>query len=298
MHQYTGKPLAVTLPHSGLTLHGYRAGTPAGHPALCLHGWLDNANSFSALIPRLAETEALDLVALDLPGHGHSPPLPGATCHYLDYAATVLDILAALDWPSAHVLGHSLGGALATLVAGTHPNRIDRLVLLDALGPLAAEPDDTVARTRRYLTHYLHTPNHRVYPTRTSAITIRTHLADLTWQAAATLTDRGLAPTRGGYTWRHDPRLTHGLIPAFTEDQVHAYLRAITAPTLLLTADRTALHESCYPARRAAVSTLTHTTLPGGHHFHLTHPGPVAAATSAFLTHTPTYDANPAPAQF
>ena len=56
-------------------------GPPAGQPCLLLHGWLDNAGTWSALAPLLPPH--LHLVALELPGHGLSDHLP-AGLHYHD----------------------------------------------------------------------------------------------------------------------------------------------------------------------------------------------------------------------
>ena len=53
----------------GLELRGLSWGEAGAHPVLCLHGWLDNAASFSVLAPRL---ENCHVVALDLTGHGRS----------------------------------------------------------------------------------------------------------------------------------------------------------------------------------------------------------------------------------
>ena len=53
----------------GLTYRGIEWGNPEGPLIIALHGWLDNALSFSVLAPHLAQFR---LVALDLSGQGHS----------------------------------------------------------------------------------------------------------------------------------------------------------------------------------------------------------------------------------
>ena len=76
---------------------------------LCLHGWLDNANSYVPMMPYLPD---MDLVAVDLPGHGHSSHLQGPYS-VLDTAVRCFEIANALEWDTFHVVGHSLGGSLA-----------------------------------------------------------------------------------------------------------------------------------------------------------------------------------------
>lgn len=61
----------LSLPHIELAAHLF--GPEDGLPVIALHGWLDNANSFARLAPRL---EGLRIVALDLAGHGHSGHRP------------------------------------------------------------------------------------------------------------------------------------------------------------------------------------------------------------------------------
>ena len=45
-------------------------------PMLCLHGYLDNSNSFKPIAPYMTRTNEFYMIALDLPGHGHSSKLP------------------------------------------------------------------------------------------------------------------------------------------------------------------------------------------------------------------------------
>ena len=137
--------LYLATARTGLAARAH--GPPDGQPVLALHGWLDNAASFEPLAPLLA---GIRLVALDLPGHGrsaHRPP--GCPYHFVDYADDVLDAADALGWDRFTLLGHSLGGAIATLVAAARPGRVERLAMIEALGPLSEEPASLPARLER-----------------------------------------------------------------------------------------------------------------------------------------------------
>jgi pimeloyl-ACP methyl ester carboxylesterase len=121
------------------------------------------------------------------------------------------------------------------------------------------------------------------YRTRDQAVKVRTQLADILATTADKLVERDLSQVPGGYSWRHDPRLKYPSIRTFTEEQVLACIRAITAPTLLIKAGRTTLVEDYYPRRIAAVPNLRQVTLPGSHHLHIENADPVAAVIRQFL---------------
>ena len=63
----------ITLKIPGFSIAGLTLGKPENPPILALHGWLDNANSFAPLAPYLQHN--FYLIAVDLPGHGHSSHL-------------------------------------------------------------------------------------------------------------------------------------------------------------------------------------------------------------------------------
>ncbi|WP_433713391.1 alpha/beta fold hydrolase [Nocardia sp. CA-084685] len=275
----SAEEVSIRLPRAGITLRGKRTGGE-GIPVLCLHGILDNCASFDALAQRLP---GADLIAVDLPGHGLSDPIPALTCNYVDYAACVLELAHTLGWDRFRLIGHSLGGAVSSLVAGIHPDKVDRLVLLDAIGPLSADPDRAVFGLARYLDTYLNGDRHPVYRSRIHAVKTRVQLADILLDTAEVLVERDLIEVPGGFSWRHDVRLNRGLTATLGEEQVLAFLRGILAPTLLVTAERTALVEPYYPTRIGSVPKLRQVTLPGGHHLHMENPDEVAAEIGKFL---------------
>ncbi|NXV73515.1 SEHL2 protein, partial [Atlantisia rogersi] len=138
-------------------------GPSEGHPVLCLHGWLDNANSFDKLIPLLPRgksvssgwfllqgctSDSLSLsdcyyVAMDFSGHGLSSHRPAGSLYYfLDYVSDVRRVVVALQWRQFTLMGHSMGGAVAGMFCFLYPEMVDRLILLETLGFLL-NPEDT-----------------------------------------------------------------------------------------------------------------------------------------------------------
>lgn len=112
--------LVIALPHA--TLAARRWGAASSPPLLALHGWLDNAGSFDALAPLLAAR--WQVVALDFAGHGRSSHLaPGTWYHYVDYFDELRAVFDHFGWSRADLLGHSLGGTLASLFAALYPER-------------------------------------------------------------------------------------------------------------------------------------------------------------------------------
>ncbi|HJU38804.1 MAG TPA: alpha/beta fold hydrolase, partial [Tahibacter sp.] len=140
------REIALELPH--LTLAALAWGDPALPPLLAVHGWLDNAASFSALAPLLAAR--FHVVAIDLPGHGRSAHrAPGTWYHYVDYLGDLAGAVAALGWQRFTLLGHSLGGAVASAYAAAHPERVGRLLLVESLGPLTQAPEAALEQLRK-----------------------------------------------------------------------------------------------------------------------------------------------------
>ncbi len=224
-----------------------------------------------------------NLIAIDLPGHGLSDHLNSAIYNPLEYAANVLELAESQGWEQFHLIGHSLGGTLASLIAGIHPEKIARLVLIDAIGPLPASAEQTRGDVARYLSTYLKGKEHPVYRTRFQAVKARIQLADILAETAETLIERDLKEVPGGYSWRHDVRLKYPTVLALSEEEILEFLRNIKAPTLLVKAARTALREEFYPRRIDSVPDLTQVTFAGGHHLHMENADPVAAAIREFL---------------
>ena len=266
-------------------LAALRGGTPGGPRLLCLHGWLDNAASFLPLAPHLAE---FDLVALDLPGHGASAHrAPGYDYAFVDWVHDVLDAMDSLGWPQADLLGHSMGGAIASAVAAAAPARVRRLALLEALGPISGEPGpagqrlrDAVAARRAVATRPA-----RIIPDLDTAVAARLAASRMTDEAARLIVERNLRPVEGGHAWRSDPRLTLPSALRMAEDTVQSLLRAIEAPVLVIAADPSPPYFSAAvrEARLACLADGRVVVFDGGHHLHMEQAARVAAPLLDFL---------------
>ena len=127
------EPRSVSVTADGLRYTGLEWGPQDGEPIIALHGWLDNALSFSVVAPKLAGHR---VVALDLSGQGFSDHRsPDATYHIWDDIPQLLSIADQLGFEKMAVAGHSRGAAIAVLLASALRERCSHLVLLDGMLP-------------------------------------------------------------------------------------------------------------------------------------------------------------------
>lgn len=258
---------------------------------ICLHGWLDNAASF---LPLARLLDNCNIVALDFAGHGHSDHRPrGARYHMVDNLWDLDAVLDALEWDRCHLLGHSLGGVVATTYAAAEPERVASLITLDGLGPLSAAPGDTVPRLRRAL-HSVRKASGRLrdYPDADAAARARSAASDLPMDCARLLCTRALKEQDGVFRWRTDPALNWHSPALLSEPQVLEILGAIRAPVLSITSSPVPdwIGPELVAGRTHAVARLSRHEIKGHHHFHMDQPEPVARWISDFLA---TQEASP-----
>lgn len=263
----TGQPLKWQV--NGLTIAGVAWGDPAGQPVLALHGWLDNLASFEVLGPRL---EGCYVVAIDLTGHGHSDHRsPDAGYQIWDDLPEVMGVIAALGWEQFHLLGHSRGGIISTLLAGAFPEKVASLTLLDALIPHPLEEAEFALQLRKFLRDkpaFLGR-EHRLYSCVDDAVAVRVKRG-LGQSAAERIVSRNLQAVPGGWRWRTDPRLHGASAVKLTHNQNVAVLKRLTMPTLLLLGDDEGFHPpEVLAVAETHIEQLRIERFVGGHHFHM-----------------------------
>jgi pimeloyl-ACP methyl ester carboxylesterase len=239
-------------------------------PLLALHGWLDNANTWRLLAPLLPQYH---IVCLDFAGHGHSSHRPAhMRYHTLDHVDDVYAVVQQLGWKSFTLMGHSMGAGIATLFAGTFPELVEKLVLIEGLGTYAGDPVDAPGILRKAVEQWAaYQDGTRVFDSFDVAVRARQQgIGQVGAGAARILCERGVVPVTGGFTWTTDKRLKLDSTLRLDEEQILAFIWAIAAPTLLIQAAQgLPFGQSRYAARVAALRTGTVVQLQGGHHLHL-----------------------------
>ena len=254
----------------GLTVQGLCFGPTDGIPVLALHGWLDNAASFTRLGPRLSGCR---MVAIDQRGHGLTDHL-NRPYHIWDGVPDVIGVLDALGWDQAILLGHSMGAAVATLVGSAYPDRIRELWLLEGLGPWTY-PDVEAPESLRVATDRLQRVRERqkpVYASIDAAIDARVRggVVPLTREAAEPVVRRGIIRSHDGWTWGSDQYLTLPPLFRLDEEQIRVFIRRLEMPISLVLGDQGFFKEPLFLCDRIKLCRdIRVETFEGGHHLHL-----------------------------
>ncbi len=276
-------PIELNIEVSGRSIAARSWGPEDGRRILALHGWLDNASSFDHLAPLL---DGARVVAVDLPGHGlsdHHPP--GRPYHFFDWPADVLDITTALGWPTFDLIGHSMGAGIASLIPAIASESVERLVLIEGVGPLSRSSEESPAALRAALRRersFDLAP--RLFTDFSAAVRARMLNSDLDQESAEILVARGTVEVDGRFRFRHDRRLQLPSRLRLTEEQIMAFLRLITCPVLAIRAKQgLPFPAEVIEARVAAIPSVEAIEIDGGHHLHLMNAESVAPAIRRFL---------------
>jgi pimeloyl-ACP methyl ester carboxylesterase len=222
-HGTAWRPTESLVP--GLDLHYLEAG--AGHPVLLLHGWAAFKEiwwgTLRALAPRYHG------IALEWPGHGSSRPRQDVA-RLTDFADLVVQSCALLGLKRITLVGHSMGGRIAALLALLHPELVSRLVLVDA----ALDPAHIAPFGRRML--------ELREIQRTIALNRRLGRGFGRWLRPAEHDHRGglLRPflRRAYYTGLADPQVLLQCAMGLYDESLDDRLSEICQPTLVISGER------------------------------------------------------------
>lgn len=296
--------------------------TPYGHVAclewghrgapnkiLCVHGWLDNAGSFERLIPYILDHKdnfhLYHVVAIDLPGVGHSSHRPVST----DYStfSNIIEmrrVTAQLGWNNnVTLLSHSLGAHFSFIYSCIYPRQVESFISIDVARPITFQATNwnvTIANSieNHFKCEYNHEGNARsdsVVPVYTEAEALKrlmeAHSSSLTRESAKVLMKRGAREHKQGYTFNRDVRHRY-LSSEFRpdDDLMMKYLDRSFSPNLFV------IRSTKSPFRRPEETRLKYyeifqrncplfrdKQMEGTHHLHMNTPDRVAAEINQFL---------------
>lgn len=285
----TGTSIFVEI--RGLRYH-CRVWGDARRPKLfMLHGWMDVSASFQFLVDALGPD--WQVIAPDWRGYGLSGWGPADSYWFPDYMGDLDRLLAHFEPDRAVTLiGHSMGGNIASMYAGVRPERVSGLINLEGFGMSRSEPSKAPARYAKWLAQLADKPGFRDYADFAElAARMRTNNPRLSDERALYLAQHwGRQNAAGRVELRSDP--AHKLINpvSYQLEEAMACWRNVAAPVLWIdgaesrTMERMRINAGDHEARKACFRRLSaHTISDAGHMLHHDQPERLAALILDFL---------------
>ncbi len=284
-----------------LWVHRFRdaSAPPSGLTILLVHGFMDAGSTWDLVAPALARG-GNDVVAPDLRGFGQSEFVgAGGYYHFPDYVADLAELVDALAPRRLAVVGHSMGGTIAALYAGAYPERVERLALLEGMGPVATEPRVAVDRMHAWLRTMREVSR---VPKPLSSLQeaierLALHHPRVTREvieSRAKLLTR--ADETGRLVWAYDPLHRTTAPTPFNGETFKEFLRRIECPTLVVSGGSTGWHPPDEEDRVACLSRAQRVELPNaGHMMHWTEPGALGQRLAKFFGEAPTHKTRVSP---
>lgn len=132
----------IALPRGNGELVCYRYGSAGGRPMLAVHGVTSSHLAFQFLADEWI-ARGYTVYAPDLRGRGHSNGV-GAPYGMQTHAEDLIALLDHLGLDRVDLAGHSMGAFVTLTLLGLHPDRVDRMILLDGGPELALPPGMTL----------------------------------------------------------------------------------------------------------------------------------------------------------
>ena len=278
---------------NSLSLRGLSKCSDKSRIVLCLHGWLDNAASFLPLLPHFNDYH---MIAIDFPGHGHSDHRSeGAHYHFFDYVYDLFELCELNQWEGIDIVGHSMGGMIASAFAAAFPEKVRSLTLIDSLGFIYSDETQTTQQLRSAMTTRTKTEQSVVFNkvrsfSKSAAIKARLSVSDLRAPDATLLIERSLRAFEHNkneeqlFIWRSDKRLKTLSPYRLTMGQAKQLIKDIQCPVKLIFADNgLKLIQEYIPIAEQLIENFSAEKLTGGHHIHMEQPNDVASIIKIFL---------------
>ena len=254
-----------------LRLHYLDWGNPDAPPLLLIHGNRDHAHNWDWAAARLQDR--YHIIAPDLRGHGDSQWSAGSMYAPAEFVYDIAQLVHQQELAPLRVVAHSLGGNVALRYAGTYPEHVERLVVIEGWGGIV--PGHRRPRPPQGMRSWIETQRSlaarqaRRYATLDDAyrrmLEANPHLSA---EQARHLTIHGANQNEDGtYSWKFDNYTHASQLLDLPTDDVRALWRNIACPVLLIAGseswirsggDPTALVDGFADARHVVVDGAGH----------------------------------------
>jgi pimeloyl-ACP methyl ester carboxylesterase len=224
-----------------LRLHYVDWGNPEAPPLILVHGGRDHCRNWDWVARELRAD--FHIIAPDLRGHGDSAPSPSGDYSMSAFLYDLAQLIHCQKLAPVRIIAHSLGGAIALRYAGVYPELVEKLVVIEGLGPSPAMIAERGARgpAERYRTWVqaerdLAARQPRRYATIDEALSrMQAENRHLTDDQARYLTIHGVAQNEDGtFSWKFDNYVRSFAPVDLTPQQTWELWSQITCPTLLI----------------------------------------------------------------
>ncbi|MEZ9625944.1 alpha/beta fold hydrolase [Aliivibrio fischeri] len=243
---------------------------------LFLHGWQDNAATFLTTMESYAKTNPTHhLIAFDWFGHGLSSHKGGDNFyHFFDYIDDLHQVILHLNQQSVILVGHSLGGLIASAYCAAFPEKVSALMMIEALGPLSEDEDQITDRLRQGI---LSRQRYRNKPQRTlkdaqSALELRAKVNQLPQSLIEPMVLRSLRVESEYVQWTTDAKVKCDSLYRMSETHALALLDKIECPVFAVVGLNGYGHLKQKEHRYKFIADFTCYHIKGGHHCHLENP--------------------------
>lgn len=285
------EPRRVTFISQRLRLNYLDWGNEDAPPLVLVHGGRDHARAWDD-VARVFRAQ-FHVIAPDLRGHGDSQWADAGGYPLVNFVFDLAELIRQLGCPRVTLVGHSLGGNIALRMTGLYPEKIDKLVCIEGLGPsprtaqkLAAQP--VAARLQGWVDEQrklaAHTPRH--YPSLEDAVArMREQNPHLSDGQARHLTLHGVRQNDdGSYSWKFDPYLRSELPIDLARSEIIDLWKRVTCPVLLVYGSASWASNPAMDGRAANFRQADVALIDGaGHWVHHDRPREFVAAVQSFL---------------
>jgi pimeloyl-ACP methyl ester carboxylesterase len=280
------EPVSRFYQSQGLRLHYADWGNEAAPPLILIHGGADQCRSWDPVAQALQPH--FHVMAPDMRGHGDSEWATASSYSLSDYVYDLTRLIRSAALAQPAIVAHSMGGMIGLAYAGTFPDRVSRLAVLDGMflpGSPAKPIDQQMAEWIAQLDKLAERKARSFRSIAEAAERILQRNARLTPEQALHLATHGVRKNAdGSLSWKFDPYQQARAPYRLSADHYAALWSRVACPTLLLRGSESFLPDPAASGLLAHIGQADLRTITGaGHWLHHDKLDEVLLALRSFL---------------